>query len=107
MKGLVYAGGEYLTGDEIALAVLEYGEALAEVGSASMVEIPIIGEQGVLSHATFLLGPSSQIVATDAESAGDELVDEVVVEDLRLLTRRLRPVAFPADEGAPYSEEYE
>jgi len=103
----VYAGGEYLTGDEIALAMLEYGEALAEAGGAAMVEIPIIGDEGRPSRATFLVGPSSQIVATDTEVPGDELVDEVVVADLRLLTRRLRPVAFPAEEGTPYVEDFE
>jgi hypothetical protein len=103
----MYAGGEYLTGDEIAVALLEYGESLAEAGVAGMVEIPIIADEGQRVQATFLIGPASQIVATDAEAAGDELVDDVVVEQLRLLTRRLRPVAFPADEGAPYADEYE
>lgn len=103
----MYAGGEYLTGDEIAVALLEYGESLAEVGAAAMVEIPIIADGGHRVLATFLIGPASQIVATDVEGAGDELVDDVVVEELRLLTRRLRPVGYPADEGAPSTDEYE
>jgi len=103
----MYAGGEYLTGDEIAVALLEYGESLAEVGEAAVVEIPIITEGGKRVHATFLIGPSSQIVATDADAQGDELVDGVVVEELRLLTRRLRPVGFPAEESDGYADEYE
>jgi hypothetical protein len=103
----MYAGGEYLTGDDIAVALLEYGESLAEAGAAAMVEIPVIADHGHRVHATFLIGPASQIVATDVEAEGDELVDDIVVEELRLLTRRLRPVAFPVDEGAPYADEYD
>ena len=102
----MYAGGEYLTGDEIALALLEYGESLAEVGEAATVEIPI-SKGGRRVHATFLIGPSSQIVATDFETADEELVDPVVVDELRLLTRRLRPVGFPAEQADGYADEYE
>ena len=103
----MYAGGEYLTGDEIAVALLEYSESLAEVGEASTVEIPIIARGGRRTHATFLIGPASQIVATDAEPSDEELVDPLVVDELRLLTRRLRPVGFPADESDAYADEYE
>ena len=39
---IVYAGEELMTGDEIAQALLKYSEALAEQGSASTVEIPIL-----------------------------------------------------------------
>ena len=103
----MYAGGEYLTGDEIALALLEYSESLAEVGEAATVEIPIVGKGGKLVHATFLIGPSSQIVATDFETDDEELVDSVVVDELRLLTRRLRPVGFPAEQEDVYVDDYE
>jgi len=107
VKILTYAGGEYLTGDEIAAAVLDLGEALAEVGTASTVEIPIIVEGGERVSATFLVGPASQIVATQAKESGQELVDRGVVEELHLLARKLRPVASPTDQGAPYTDEYE
>ncbi len=103
----MYAGGEYLTGDDIAVALLEYSVSLAEVGAASTVEIPIVGEGGHRVHATFLIGPSSEIVATDAETSDEELVDRGVVDELRLLTRRLRPVGLPADEIDGYAEDYE
>ena len=106
MKVLMYAGGEYLTGDEIAVALLEYSESLAEVGEAATVEIPIVA-RGKRVHATFLIGPASQIVATDLETSDEELVDPAVVDELRLLTRRLRPVGIPADESDAYVEEYD
>jgi hypothetical protein len=98
MKALVYAGGEYLTGDEIAAALLDYSSALADAGSAGSVDIPIVGSDGARHTATFLVGPASQIVATDADSSTDELVDEEVVARLREMTRRLYPVALPVEE---------
>lgn len=103
----MYAGGEYLTGDEIAAALLEYSESLAEVGQAATVEIPILSKGGKRVHATFLIGPASQIVATDLETSDGELIDPVVVDELRLLTRKLRPVGFPAEQEDVYADEYD
>ena len=97
MKVLIYAGGEYVTGDEIAVALMEYSEALAEAGDAANIEIPIVGHDDRRESATFLVGPSSQIVAKDAEAHGEELVDDEVVMRLRALTRALHPVALPVD----------
>lgn len=97
MKLLAYAGREFLTGDEIAAALLDYSQALADVGSAGSVDIPVVGDHGELSTATFLVGPASQIVAMDADPAREELVDDVTVERLRRLTRALHPSASPID----------
>lgn len=97
MKVLAYAGGEYRTGSEIAQALLDYSQALADVGTAASIEIPIVGDGGRRSHATFLVGPASQIVAIDAPDSGEELVDDAVVERLKSLTRTLHPVALPAE----------
>ncbi len=104
---MTYAGGEFLTGDEIVVALFEYGAALAEVGTAGSVEIPIRTAAGHSVMATFLVGPASQIVAIDAGTSDDELIDGDVVDVLRRLTRRLRPVASSADEGVPSAEEYD
>jgi len=57
--------------------------------------------------ATLLVGPASQIVATDAEPSEEELVDESAVERLRARTRSLRPVAETIDDGFPYDDEFE
>ncbi len=92
MKLLIYAGGEYLTGDDIALALVDYSQALASVGTAESVEIPIREKDGSAGTAVFLVGPSSQIVAKSTHGDGqDELVDDAVVERLRARMRRLRP----------------
>ena len=99
MKLLRYAGGEYLTGDDIATAMLAYSEALADRSTADSVEIPILDADGARQTAIFLLGPASQIVAKSTDSGGEELVDRAVVEELGARTRALRPVGRPTDPG--------
>ena len=93
MKTIVYAGGEYTTGDQIATALMEYSRALAEEDTAQNVDIPIVHEDGSVGTATFLIGPSSQIVAEAVETDFEELVDHEAVERLRSMMRGLHPTA--------------
>jgi hypothetical protein len=99
VKLLIYAGGEYITGDDIATALLAYSEALADNNTAESVEIPILDTDGTPQTAIFLLGPASQIVAKNVESEHDELADQAVVEELHSRTRTLRPAGKPTDPG--------
>jgi hypothetical protein len=94
MKMIVYAGGEYTTGDQIAQALMEFSRALAEEEAAQNVEIPIVHQDGTVGTATFLIGPSSQIVAEQVETDHEELVDPETVERLRGLMRGLHPTAI-------------
>ncbi|NUT59153.1 MAG: hypothetical protein HOQ00_09975 [Agromyces sp.] len=91
MKIIVYAGDELLTGDEIAEALLEYGQALAQNGTASKVEIPTLEADGSRSTTTVLVGPASQIIAKRTDSDAEELRDPSVVAELKARTRALRP----------------
>jgi hypothetical protein len=88
---IVYAGNEFLTGDDLALSLVDFGQALARVGSSESIEVPVRDPDGQTRPAVFLLGPASQIVAKVVDSGNDELVDEAVVEQLKARTRRLRP----------------
>ena len=97
MKLLIYAGGEYLTGDDIAKELLAYSEALADNNTAESVEIPIVDADGTRQTAIFLLGPASQIVAKNVDSERGELDDRAAVEELRARTRNLRPTGKPAN----------
>lgn len=105
MKRIIYAGGEYLTGDEIARALIGYGEALAEVGGAKSIDIPIALPDGTRSSATFLVGPASQIVAQTAPSDGDEIVDRELVQKLENLTRQLHPTGGIVTDEEPFDFE--
>lgn len=102
MKRIIYAGSEFLTGDEIAVALLRYSAALAEVGEAETVTIPALEEDGSIGSIDLLVGPASQIVARPAGTGATELIDVGVLAELEARTRRLRPVAVvdpepPAD----------
>lgn len=94
----MYAGDEFLTGDEIAYALLNYSRALGEENHAQVVEIPIREENGTISRATFLIGPASQLVAKSTPSDGPELEDEELVRHLQQLTRNVEsPQSLPLE----------
>lgn len=106
MKKIIYAGSELLTGDSIAVAVLEYSRSLAEADAAETIEIPIRASDGSDSTATILVGPASQIVAVDYHDHDDrpELDAPEVVERLQHKARQLRPVAGTDDDPRGDSE---
>jgi hypothetical protein len=89
---VTYAGSEFVTGNDIAAALLGCGQALAEAGEAEAVTVPTREPDGSVGEVTVLIGPPSQMVAHDADS-DDELVDEAAVARLKSIQRRLRPVA--------------
>ena len=65
MKRVIYAGSEFVTGDDIAGALLGCGQALAEAGEAEAVTVPIRELDGSVGEVTVLIGPASQMVARD------------------------------------------
>lgn len=87
MQLIMYAGSEYLTGDEIARALLHYCRALGDEVRAELVEIPIREADDTIVTATFLIGPASQIVTKAVHGRGPELEDPALVSRLRDLTR--------------------
>jgi hypothetical protein len=94
MQMITYAGDEYLTGDDIADALLAYSRALGEDERAEIVEIPIREDDGSVVTAKFLIGPASQIVSKAANVPGAELEDPELVRRLQKLTRSVEaPVA--------------
>lgn len=108
MKRIKYAGSEFVTGDEIAAALLHYSAALADAGAAEAFDIPVARTDGSRGVATVLAGPASQIVAEEDDSGLEELVDPDIVQRLRARARELRPVAQPSErpEYSEWREEY-
>ncbi|WP_426320799.1 hypothetical protein [Microbacterium sp. E-13] len=100
MKRVIYAGSEFVTGDDIASALLYCSQALAEAGVAETVSVPTREQDGSIGRIMVLIGPASQIVARDVEVDGEELVDTTAVARLSAIQRRLRPVAT-FDSGTP------
>lgn len=98
MQTIIYAGDEYLTGDDIADALLAYSRALGDDERAEVVEIPVRSEDGSVITAKFLIGPASQIVSKTAIGEGPEIEDAELVARLRQLTQGLEsPTSQPLE----------
>ncbi|MEV4689093.1 hypothetical protein [Microbacterium sp. LWH3-1.2] len=102
MKRVIYAGSEFVTGDDIAATLLRCGQALAEAGEAEAVTVPTREPDGSVGEVTVLIGPASQMVARDVHDDNGELVDEAAVERMKSIQRRLHPIA--AVDPAPSAE---
>jgi hypothetical protein len=62
MERIHYAGGELLTGSDIADAIVDYAAALAGRSAAASVDIPVRTGTGGVARAHLLIGPASQLV---------------------------------------------
>ncbi|HET6671768.1 MAG TPA: hypothetical protein VFG92_00185 [Agromyces sp.] len=103
MQKITYAGGQFVTGTEIAKALVLYAVALGQQNRAATVEIPVRHDGGGrLRFVNFLLGPASQLVTEEVGSdSSDEIRDDDLVARLRTLTAELAPMhpaATDADE---------
>ncbi|CCE74262.1 hypothetical protein V4D20_01410 [Clavibacter nebraskensis] len=86
-----YADGRYLTGDDIARAVVECAQALAREGAAAeTVRVPVWLPQGGVGEVAILIGPASQIVVEPVGPSEDELRAPGAVDRIRALTVRAR-----------------
>lgn len=104
MQRLHYADGSFVTGDDIATAVVRYARALARFGTADTVEVPILLDEGGFGRSQLLIGPASQLVLTPTDPDLPELVDPRLVAEIegRRTTLAPTPVAEPRD--APASD---
>lgn len=104
MERISYAGEHLLTGTEIARALVAYAEALADVGQAAAVEIPIVDDRGQPGKSQMLVGPASQLVATKVDMDVPDPQDAVLVEELRARTARMlghRPAVVDEPDEEP------
>ena len=65
MKRIHYAGGEFVTSDELAVELIEYAAELADRGAAASVEVPAVLGDGSVEQVLMLLGPTSQMMAVN------------------------------------------
>ncbi|MEV1129987.1 hypothetical protein [Agromyces sp. NPDC049794] len=106
MDRIYYAGDQFLTGTEIADALVAYAAALGRRGSTNSVEIPVRhpedGRRGVVN---FLIGPASQLVTERVGgAAADEIRDQELVKRLQQLTAELAPMHPITNRGVPDAE---
>jgi hypothetical protein len=98
MKRILYAGGSFLTGDDIADAVLDYAAELANAGKAAKLVVPALDLEQQPEVVSLVVGPSSQLLA-EPVSMGHELDDDVFTGALHLRTRLLREKSGMVDGG--------
>ena len=79
-----------MTGSEIARALLDYAQALAQADASATVEIPTIEDDGSNSRTEVLIGPASQLSAHEERSELDDIVDDDLVGRMRAEAERLR-----------------
>jgi hypothetical protein len=111
MQRIYYCTGtSFLTGDDIADAVLEYAWVLAQYGRFDLVRVPTRRADGSDGSSTLLVGPSSQISTEDvaAAEAGDELIAHQFVQSVKERSAHLRePLPVVAFDGALFEQDSE
>ena len=96
MKRILYSGGAVVTGDQVADAILEYASELARQESSDTLEVPSINDAGTLVHTQLLLGPASQFIVEEVDTATEDPIDLGLVQKISNRTAHLqapRPVA--------------
>jgi hypothetical protein len=102
MKVLTAGGGSYLTGSDIADAVVRYGLALARRRDVDLVDIPFVGD-GQVRRAIFTVGWRCETRSITCADEGDELVEvgtTFALDAKANAVARRRAHAFTADEAA-------
>lgn len=103
MQRILYAGHDFYTGSDLAVAVLDYACLLAEAGTYAMIDVPTTAGDGGATTARLLLGPSLPIASESVQGPVIELVDDVALDGLLHAADRLRhpaPVRSDGDGGA-------
>jgi len=91
MKQLTYAGKSFITGSDIADAVVRLTAALGISSETAAVTIPVMDENGHVTTADLVLGPATEILAIAVTSDFAEIVDADVVTLLDERAEHLSP----------------
>jgi hypothetical protein len=98
MREVAYAGGSFLTGDEIADVLLEYAAELANADRAATVHIPSIDAGGEVRDVVIVIGPASQVLSEPVHSAVDDPdAGDFVTEVTERINQLRRSPVSPAD----------
>jgi hypothetical protein len=101
MKLLTNRTGSYLTGDELADAVMRYSLALARRRELDVVDIPFITDDGGVRRVELPIGWSANTTATSSAERGQELTESDTARQMNEKAARiatLRAYPFTPDE---------
>jgi hypothetical protein len=99
------ASEPFLTGDDLAHALLDYAWALAEYRRHDLVRVPGIRiDDQSPTVVTLLVGPVAQLSAVRVD-VPEELHDATVEADLRVRTTRLRGLPSTSFDGNDWNDQ--
>jgi hypothetical protein len=100
VKQITYAGLDFVTGDDIANALLELVAKLGTTNSTMNVEIPAYDASSKkVSVVDFVIGPSSEIVAVPIDGTGYPALEEQdAVQELNQRAARVGVASHPIPE---------
>jgi hypothetical protein len=104
MQQITYAGGTFVTSDEIADALVDYAAALANAARAAGIDVPANGLPGGGSSLKMLVGPASQLLVSPVDSKDDAPDGDAFVKDVRERIEDLRRgwTRMPAESGVDW-----
>jgi hypothetical protein len=83
MKTLKTRVGTYVTGDDVADAVLSYSLALARLQRLDLVDLPFRAENGDLARVQLRVGWMVDMDAVNDGERKPELIEPAVIDDLK------------------------
>jgi hypothetical protein len=91
MKVLTTVHGSYVTGSEIADAVIRCHDAVSATREIDCISVPFVADGGGLRWVTILVGPPYGIGAETIDSSKPELVDPAVIARVEDRIRDVHP----------------
>ena len=98
MKRIHYAGTSFITGDAIARALIAYARALTDNRSSDVVEVPISRRDGSPGRVELLIVPTIGMLFETEPTLLRDVIDESLVDDLRVRASRLPRDVTPTGE---------
>ena len=106
MKSIITRSGAFVTGAEIADAVMAYGLALARIGALDVVDIPFVASNGSVGRVQLRIGWKIETAVTSDEQPTDELIE---IDTIFGLLAKARSVAQsrPTDGSRRWTEAWD
>jgi hypothetical protein len=101
MREIMYAGGSFVTSDEVATALLEYAAALANSDRSATVHVPAAIDGDEPNDVLVLVGPASQLMAEECAPYGrDPDAHEFLATVRQRMELLTRSYSVSADAGS-------
>lgn len=100
MHRLHYTGESFFVADAVCSALMDYASALADAGASDVISIPIVDEAGLQTQAELLLGPASQLYASNVDHMLEEGSDLALVADIRGRAAHVRETGSTEGNGS-------